>query len=112
MLSPHGRPLGLPFLFAGMEAVVHLAQSLTGDVRVHLSGADTGMTEKFLNHAQVGAVLEQVRGETVPQHVWCDVALDASQVAPFLDARPQCHCSKCRASAREKYIARTLAGFG
>ena len=43
MLSPHGRPSGLPFLFAGVKAVVHLTQTLAGDVRVHLRGADAGV---------------------------------------------------------------------
>jgi len=52
-------------------------EPFAGDVGVHFGGRDAGVAEKFLNDAQVGAVLEQVCGETMPQHVRCDVALDA-----------------------------------
>ena len=106
MLSPHGRPWGLPFLFAGMEAVVHLAQSLTGDVRVHLSGADTGMTEKFLNHAQVRAIFHEVGSKAVTEHVRGHVALDAGPRHARLDAPPDCGLGEGCAALSEKHIGR------
>ena len=60
-----------------MKAVVHLAQTTTGDVRVHLRGADAGVTEEFLNHTQVRAVFHEVRGKAVAQHMRGDIARDA-----------------------------------
>ena len=38
-------------------------------MRVNLRRADVRVAEQFLDHAQVRAVLEQMRGEAVPQHV-------------------------------------------
>jgi len=87
-------------------------ESFAGDVGIHFGGRDAGVAEQFLNDPQVGAVFEQVRCETVPQHVRRDVSLDAGEAAPFLDARPQRHRRKRRASAREENIPRTLAGLG
>ncbi len=46
------------------------------------------MAEQFLNHPQVGAVFEQVRGEAMPEHVWGDISVDTGQGASFLDSRP------------------------
>ena len=87
-------------------------EAFAGDVGVHFGRRDAGVAEQFLNDPQVGAVLEQVCGETVPQHVRRDVAIDAGQAASFFDATPQCHRRKRRAATREKNIARTLAGLG
>ena len=50
---------------ARMAPVVNLAQN----VRVYLRGGNVGVAEHHLQAAQVGAALEQVRGETVAQHV-------------------------------------------
>ena len=47
---------------------------MPGDVRVNLRRADVRVPEQFLDHAQVRAALEQVRGEAVPQHVRSDVS--------------------------------------
>ena len=63
-------------------------EAFAGDVGVHFGRRDAGVAEQFLNDPQVGAVLEQVRRETVPQHVRRDISLDAGKAAPFLDARP------------------------
>lgn len=63
-------------------------EAFPGDVRVHFGRRDAGVAEQFLNHPQVSAVLEQVCGETMPQHVWRDVAFDAGPAAPFFDAPP------------------------
>ena len=38
---------------------MHLAQALAGHVGVNLRGADAGVAEEFLNHAQVRTVLEE-----------------------------------------------------
>ena len=57
-----------------MELPVNVPQSVARHVRVNFRGADIRVAEQFLDHSQIGAVLEQVRRETVPQHVRRDVA--------------------------------------
>lgn len=68
---------------------MHLAQSLAGDVGVNFRGADAGVAEEFLDHAQVGAVLHQMRGEAVSQHVRRNVARDAGALNAVLDPQPE-----------------------
>ncbi len=57
-------------------------------MRVHFGRADARMSEEFLNHPKVSAMFEQVRGETVTQHMWGDVAFDARCSNAFLDTQP------------------------
>ena len=48
-----------------MRLEVDVAATPIRDVRVALGGAEVGVPEHLLNGAQVGAALEQVRGERV-----------------------------------------------
>jgi hypothetical protein len=52
-----------------MKTVVQALQTLLVDMGVDLGGRDVGMAEHRLHGAQVGAVLQQVGGEAVPQDV-------------------------------------------
>src|ERR1041385_863700 len=54
---------------AWVEAVVDPAEPRLEHVRVDLRGRQIGVPEHQLDRAQVGAVLEQVRGERVAQDV-------------------------------------------
>ena len=54
---------------ARVGLVVTIAEALRGHVRVHLRGGQAAVSQKFLDAADVGAGVEQVRGETVPQRV-------------------------------------------
>jgi len=58
---------------------VGLAAAPVGDVRVELRRRQVGVAEHLLDGAQVGASLQQVRGERVAQEVRMD--------APRLEAR-------------------------
>src|SRR5690606_15007593 len=51
----------------GMGVKIGPAQVLPGHVGVDLGGGDAGVTQEFLDGAQVGAALEHVGGEGVPQ---------------------------------------------
>ena len=42
-------------------------------MRVALGGGEGGVPEKFLNSAEIGAHVEQVGGEAVPERVRMDV---------------------------------------
>ena len=63
---------------------VHLEQLRGVDVRVALRRAQARVAEQFLDHTQVGAALQQVRGEGVAQRVRADPPARAagSHVAP------------------------------
>src|SRR5215468_7867180 len=56
-----------------------LLQSLLQDVRVDLSGGDVGMAKQLLHGTQVRAAVQQMAGESMPQHMRRDaLGLDAS----------------------------------
>jgi hypothetical protein len=48
---------------------VNLLQPLFDDMSVNLGGGNIRVTQHKLDRAEIRATLEQVRGETVPQHV-------------------------------------------
>ena len=53
----------------GMMLRVQRLQPLARDVRVDLRGRDVRVAEQHLHHAQVGAVVDEMRGEGVAQDV-------------------------------------------
>ena len=72
-------------LFArGCALLVDLEQLRGVDVRVALRRAEARVAEQFLNRAQVGAALQQVRRERMPQRVRADAGPRAARrhVAP------------------------------
>ena len=89
-----------------MKLPVDLPQPAAGDVRVNLRRADARVAEQFLNHPQVRAMLQQMRGETVPQHVRCDVAFHTRAADAVLDMQPQRHGGERRAAPRQENIRR------
>src|SRR5689334_20618809 len=93
-----------------METFVDLKQAAAGDVSINLGRANAGMTEQFLDDAQICTVLEQVRGETVPQHMRCYIALDASEPDATFDSLPQGRSREGGAPAREKDGRRRATG--
>ena len=44
-------------------------QALSRDVRIDLRGGYVGVAEEKLHHTQIRAVIDEVRGESVAQHV-------------------------------------------
>ena len=52
-----------------MKLVMDTFEAVGIDMRVDLGGADIGVAEKFLHHAQIRATGKQVRGERVAQFV-------------------------------------------
>ena len=59
-----------------MERFVDLLQTALVDVGVNLSRRDIRMPEHFLDDAKVGPVAQQVRGETMAQHMRMHVQPD------------------------------------
>src|SRR5258708_25158250 len=56
-----------------------------GDAGVKCRGVELGMTQKRLNHANIDILLEEVRGEAVPQRVWRHALLDPRGVGGGTD---------------------------
>src|SRR5271168_4251942 len=54
---------------ARMKRAMDLAQVALGQVRVDLRGRDIAVAEHLLHRAQIGAALEQMRGEAVAQRM-------------------------------------------
>lgn len=48
---------------------VQRLQALARNMRVDLGGGNIGVPQQHLNHAQIGAMLQQVGGKGVPQGV-------------------------------------------
>jgi len=57
------------FLVPTVEFFVHRAELAVGDVGINLRRRDIAVTEKQLNRTEVGAVAQEVGGETVAQSV-------------------------------------------
>src|ERR671930_141741 len=70
---------------ARMRAEVRLAHVVGRDVRVHLRRLDRGVAEHLLDASQVGAALDEMRGEGVPQGVRRHVLLDADAAGVVAD---------------------------
>ena len=81
---------------------MYFAEPLPCYVRVNLGRADAGMAEQLLDDAQVGAVLQQVGREAVPQHVGSHVARNVGAADTLFDAQPERHRGKrCAAPGEE-----------
>ena len=65
-----------------MGPAVDVPDPFAGQMRVQLRGGDTRMPEQLLDDAQVGATLEQMRRERVPQRVRADPVGEACARRP------------------------------
>src|ERR1700733_9462883 len=80
--------LGTRMSVSRVEFSVNVAQTRGSDMGINFRRADVGVAEQFLDHPQIGAVLQQMCGETVAQGVRRDVAANLRPAHPALDARP------------------------
>ena len=71
----------------GVGVVIHFFQPVDGIVRVHLRGGEGRVSEHLLDGIQVGAVIEQGRGDRVPEYMGGFSPGDAIAVE-FLFDRP------------------------
>ena len=82
-----------------------LLEALARDVGVDFGGADARMAQHFLDDAEVGAVLEQVRREAVPEHVRSNVFIDATTFDALFDVQPKGHAGESGAATGEENSA-------
>ena len=57
------------FLGARMRLIVHFEQLIHCEMGILLRRVERRVAQQFLNHSQIRAFIEQVRGERVPQRV-------------------------------------------
>src|SRR5215472_12420579 len=56
-----------------------------GDASVKRRGVELGVTQKRLNHPNIDILLEQMRGEAVPQRVWRHALFDPRSLGGGVD---------------------------
>src|SRR5687768_6246905 len=88
-----------------MELAVHRPKILAIDVSVDLRRGNVGVAEHFLDGAKVGAALEQVGGERVPQRVRTHVLRDAGLLDVMAEDLPRSHARERRAARVEEQDA-------
>jgi hypothetical protein len=62
-----------------MRLVVSLFEAVGRQVGINLCGGKVRMAKEFLDTAQIGSTIKQVRGKTVPQLVWRQLGVQSSQ---------------------------------
>ncbi len=73
-----------------MMLLMQLTQPLGGDVRINLRGREIAVSQQHLYDTQVGAAVQQMGGEDVPQHVRRQFfTVNARQHGVMLDAVPE-----------------------
>ena len=77
-----------------MKSVVNVPQAIPSDVSIQFSCTDGRVAKHFLNYPQVGAMLEEMGGETVAKHVGRDIARNAGKPDAHFDAMP--HRDGCK----------------
>src|SRR6185437_11983949 len=74
---------------ARMEFPVNFPQPASRDMCVNFRRADVRVAKQFLNHAQIRAMLQQMRRKTVPQHVRRDVPRNSRALNAFFHSQPK-----------------------
>ncbi len=90
---------------ARVKAIVHGSQPRLEHVRVDLRRRQVGVSEHHLDRAQIGAALEQVRREGMPEDVRAERAADAGAASVRLENLPEADARQ-RAAARVEKQAR------
>ena len=60
-----------------LKRIHRFVQMSARQVEVNARCLQVGMAEQYLDRGQIGAIFQQVRGKTVPQHVGTHALLDA-----------------------------------
>ena len=60
-----------------IHGIGYFGESAGGDMGVDLGGFYTGMSEEFLDVAEIDALFQEVGGKAVPEGVGCGMLADA-----------------------------------
>src|SRR4029077_21126702 len=85
---------------------VQLLEPLARHVRVDLCGRKIAVPEQHLHHAQVRAVIEQVRGEGVPEGMRGELLGDPGLARVALDDVPEGLARHASATTRREEVVR------
>lgn len=88
-----------------MEAVVGFFDATLIDVGIDLGRRNVRVPEHFLDDAQIGAVVEEVGGETVAQRVGRDIFFDTRGAGVFFNMHPDGLAAEWTATCREEDFA-------
>ena len=88
---------------------MHCLEPLLIDVGINLRRRNVGMAEHFLDNAQIGAVAEQMRGETVPEQVRINVRFQSGMFRVFFHDLPDAHRGQLRPAFGQKNLAASAA---
>src|SRR5215471_9918611 len=72
-------------LGVGMGFVVDVHELADGGMGVFLRGGKGLVAEKFLDGSEVGAIGEEMRGESVAQRMRVEIPIDVGQARVFFD---------------------------
>src|SRR5438067_3074730 len=92
-----------------VEAIVDAAQTRLEDVRVDLRRRQVGVPEHHLDGAQIGAALEEVRGEGMPHDVRAEHARQLRAPAVRFQNLPEADAAEWPAARVEKDTRRGAA---
>src|SRR5262245_2315846 len=93
-LIAQDKGLIVPKLRARMKPIVYSPKPRLQDVRVNLRRRKIRVPEHRLDSAQVGAVLEQVRGERMPKDVRAERARQPRLPSVRLEDLPEPHSAQ------------------
>ena len=93
-----------------MVLVDQLLQPLVEHMRIDLRRRDVGMAEQRLHDAEIGAAGEEMRRESVPQHMRRDLSAYRARRAPRLLFRSRAKACRVRWPARAVGGKQPLAG--
>ena len=91
-----------------MKATVDFFKTRRVYVRVNLSRCDTFVPEHLLDLAQIGAPLEKMRSETVPERVRANRFGRANSQRVFLNEFPERFPAHLLAASRHERVGRAL----
>lgn len=89
-------------LTSGMIFFINSGQLLMGNMGINLSGGNISMTQKLLDGAQVGAIIQQMGGKAVPEGVGMDLMGDISLKGILSQEFPETHPGHLFSPAVEK----------
>ena len=94
-----------------MGALVRVADVAPEQVRIELRCSNIGMPEQFLDHAKVGAAIEEVRCKRVTQRVRVNLPAETGGTGGGSDRRPRRLTAKASPTTRQQQ-RRWLRGCG
>src|SRR5260221_5831254 len=96
----------------GVCGVVDFRQVLKIQVRVDLRGGDVGMSQKFLDAAQIRTGFEQMGGKRMPEHVRMHMHFQAHAPGPGIHAKLDRARGETPPAAADEYGGAVAPGKG